>query len=138
LISFIEKDYEQLPYHRQQEQDHKRFDEAVEKEEDYRLFDEAVEKAIKMERDSFPLHKDFFTDFSDKKDQKRYYDRYFQKGMALYQAGQFTEAMPYILEVAQQGSAEAQIRLAHIYMNGEGVPKNVEESEYWLRQSRNH
>jgi len=102
------------------------------------LFDEAVEKAIKREGDRFPLHKNFFADFYGKKDQKRYYDRYFQEGMALYQAGQFTEAMPIILEVAQQGSAEAQIRLAHIYMNGEGVPKDVEKSEYWLRQSRKH
>jgi len=58
--------------------------------------------------------------------------------MALYQAGEFTQAMPYILEVAKQGSAKAQFRLSQMYLNGEGVAKDVEQSEYWLRQARDH
>ena len=103
-----------------------------------RLFDIEIDKSLRRERETFPLKGNIFVEFRDKTDMQKYYEHRFQLGMRLYQKAQFAEAKSYFLEAAHQGNTKAQFQLAHMYMNGEGMPKNIREANRWLDQARNN
>jgi len=45
------------------------------------------------------------------------------------------ESLGEVWDLAKEGDAEAQYRLARIYMRGEGVPQNPQEAGRWLREA---
>ncbi len=52
-----------------------------------------------------------------------------------YVAQDFAEAMKWYRKSADQGSAIAQLMLAQMYANGEGVDTNLDESAKWYRKA---
>ena len=57
----------------------------------------------------------------------------FDKGLAAYRAGNFTEALREWTPLAEQGNADAQFNLAFLYRNGQGVPRDNAEAGRWFR-----
>jgi TPR repeat protein len=44
--------------------------------------------------------------------------------------------MKWYKKAADQGYANAQLSLGQMYLNGEGVPKNEEEGNKWIRKTK--
>jgi len=55
------------------------------------------------------------------------------KGLAAYEAGDYTAALKNFLPLAEQGDLRSQVMLANIYASGQGVPQNYVEAEKWQR-----
>lgn len=62
-------------------------------------------------------------------------DSLFQKGKALFEKDDYTHAIPYLQQAAEQGNAEAQNFMAIAYQNGYGVTKDLFEAAKWLKKS---
>lgn len=59
----------------------------------------------------------------------------FDRGFAAYKAGQFRAALAEWYPLAKHGHASAQIALAVMYRNGEGVPQDFAEAARWHRRA---
>ena len=59
----------------------------------------------------------------------------FRKGLEYYKAGDYTNAVKYYKQAAEQGVADAQCNLGVCYEKGEGVAKNYTEAVKWYRKS---
>ncbi len=55
-----------------------------------------------------------------------------QKGKKAYQAGDYTTALTHIAPLAEQGVASAQVKLAHMYYRGHGVPQDYKLASKWI------
>jgi len=96
------------------------------------MFDAAIENALRIERETFPLKSNIIAEYHNKEEQDRHYEHLFKHGILLYQSGKFDKAIECFLNLAKQGYSKAQFKLALMYMNGEGVPKDSEQSNYWF------
>lgn len=47
----------------------------------------------------------------------------------------YSSAMTYFLKAAKQGHAEADVHIARLFLNGQGVPKDFEKAIEWLRKA---
>ena len=54
-----------------------------------------------------------------------------QKGLILKQHGQYGQAFPILLQLAENEFVRAQMELADMYAMGHGVIKNNDEAIYW-------
>ena len=54
-----------------------------------------------------------------------------QKGLVLKQHGQYAQAFPILLQLAENEFVRAQMELADMYAMGHGVIKNNYEAIYW-------
>lgn len=45
------------------------------------------------------------------------------------------EAVKWYRKAAEQGDADAQYVLGHCYLNGDGVPQNIEETLKWYTKA---
>ena len=59
----------------------------------------------------------------------------YQKGKAYYDKKQYSEAVPWFREAAEQGHAEAQYNLGECYYNGRGVTKGWIQAVAWYRKA---
>lgn len=59
----------------------------------------------------------------------------FDRGYAAYKAGNFAVALAEWYPLAKHGYASAQIALAVMYRNGEGVPQDFAEAARWHRRA---
>jgi TPR repeat protein len=59
----------------------------------------------------------------------------YDRGLAAYQRGDFTQAHSEWLDAAQQGMAQAQYRLADLYESGLGVNRDFLEATKWYRRA---
>ena len=59
------------------------------------------------------------------------------KGEEYYYAGNYTKAVKYFRQAAEQGYAAAQSNLGGMYYLGYGVQKNYTEGVKWLRKAAN-
>ena len=59
----------------------------------------------------------------------------YDDGTQAYMVGDFKKAFEIIKSIAEQGDASAQLDLASMYFNGEGVPKDNEEGVKWVRKA---
>jgi TPR repeat protein len=58
-----------------------------------------------------------------------------QKGVELYEQGNYTEAVKWWRKAAEKGNAKAQYNLGWCYANGQGVPQNYTEAVKWWRKA---
>ena len=61
----------------------------------------------------------------------------FQVGLHAYVNRDYQTAFIKLKPFAEQGNAEAQVFIGHMYVNGFGVSKDIEEAVAWYRQSAN-
>ena len=54
-----------------------------------------------------------------------------QQALVLKQHGQYGKAFPILLQLSENGFVRAQMELADMYFNGDGVMKNNDEAIYW-------
>jgi TPR repeat protein len=59
----------------------------------------------------------------------------YQQGIELYDKGYFIQAAQKFREVAKQGHAEAQFKLARMYFDGKGVTKDLNQTTKWYRKA---
>ncbi|MDR0543856.1 MAG: sel1 repeat family protein [Odoribacteraceae bacterium] len=59
----------------------------------------------------------------------------YERGRELFVSGNHKEAVKLLAEAAEQGHAQAQVRLADCYKEGKGVPANARESVAWLKKA---
>ncbi len=59
----------------------------------------------------------------------------FYKGVAAYNSGDYATALRELRPLAEQGMVDAQLNLAVMYNNGEGVPQDYTEAERWYRKA---
>ncbi len=59
----------------------------------------------------------------------------YQQGLQLYHAQNYKEAFPIILNEAKKGNKEAQYLLGTIYQEGNGIPKDIEKSNFWYKKA---
>ena len=52
------------------------------------------------------------------------FDDRFEEGVALYDLGEFSEALTVWMPLAMEGDARAQFQLGHLYRKGEGTEVN--------------
>ncbi|MBE0364884.1 hypothetical protein PULV_a3169 [Pseudoalteromonas ulvae UL12] len=58
-----------------------------------------------------------------------------QDGISFYQDGQFKEALAKFLEAAEQGDMHAQVNLAEMYRDGQGVEVDLIQAVFWYQQA---
>lgn len=49
-----------------------------------------------------------------------------QRGVELYQEGQYAQAIPYFQQAAKEGDAQAQLWVGYMYLNGKGVSQDAQ------------
>lgn len=59
----------------------------------------------------------------------------FQKGAALYQAKNYTEAFPLLKKASEKGQPKAMVALATMYVVGLGVTENKSEAFNWYKKA---
>lgn len=59
----------------------------------------------------------------------------FETGQKYYEKEEYEKALPYFKEAADGGYKKAQQRLAYCYMEGLGIEKDDEQSDYWFLKS---
>ena len=59
----------------------------------------------------------------------------FKKGMAAYEAGDYTTALKEWRPLAEKGNTDAQYGLGLIYDSGKGVPQDHTEAARWYRKA---
>lgn len=59
----------------------------------------------------------------------------FQNGQAAYQRGDYQTAREIWLPLAEQGDANAQLKLGQIYRLGEGVPRDYRIAAHWFAKA---
>ncbi len=59
----------------------------------------------------------------------------FADGLAAYDAGDYAAAVAEWRPLAEQGDAEAQLALAGLYADGQGVARDPERAVFWYRQA---
>lgn len=52
-----------------------------------------------------------------------------------WEQGKYDEALPFLKDLANEGSVGAAHHLAYIYGSGQGVKQNIEESAEWLARA---
>lgn len=57
------------------------------------------------------------------------------KGVEYYEVGDYTNALKYFQQAAEQGNAKAQYNLGVCYENGQGVLQNYTEAVKWYRKA---
>lgn len=50
----------------------------------------------------------------------------------LISAEQYSEALEFIFPLAKAGNVSAQLRLANMYYQGQGLEKNYDKATYWI------
>ncbi len=50
-------------------------------------------------------------------------------------SGQYRQALPPLIKLAEQGNNKAQYQLALLYLHGKSVKKSAKKAEYWLLQA---
>jgi TPR repeat protein len=55
--------------------------------------------------------------------------------MAPYWRGDYATAMRLLRPIADEGSADAQLRLGHMYASGQGVPQDDATAVTWFRKA---
>lgn len=58
-------------------------------------------------------------------------EQLYLEGKALYDAGDFTHAVPKLKAAAEKGNKKAQFRLGRCYDKGEGVAEDNQKAFYW-------
>jgi TPR repeat protein len=58
-----------------------------------------------------------------------------QKGADLYNAGRYSEALSKFMEIARLGNSDAQRRVATMYAEGKGTPRDYSQAIAWYRKS---
>ena len=61
----------------------------------------------------------------------------FNDGVNAYRNKDYRTAFTRLMPLAKQGNAFAQVLIGHMYVNGFGVSKDIEEAVAWYRQSAN-
>lgn len=59
----------------------------------------------------------------------------FDAGMAAYKSGDYATALRELRPLAEQGNAEAQRHLGHLYLKGLGVPQDYKEAIRWYSRA---
>lgn len=59
----------------------------------------------------------------------------FVAGMAAYKSGDYATAFRELKPLAEQGNAEAQRHLGHLYLKGLGVPQDYKEAIRWYSRA---
>ena len=54
-----------------------------------------------------------------------------QQALVFKEHGQYGKAFPILLQLSENGFVRAQMELADMYVNGQGVMKNNDEAIYW-------
>ncbi len=57
------------------------------------------------------------------------------EGVAAHKRGDYATALREFRVLAEQGLADAQYRLAHMYKSGQGVPQDYAEAVRWYRKA---
>ena len=58
-----------------------------------------------------------------------------QKGVELYEQGNYTETVKWLRKAAEQGDAKAQYYLGVCYLDGQGVSQSYAEAAKWCRKA---
>ena len=64
--------------------------------------------------------------------------RMFSEGLALYRAGDVSKAVPLLEPDARAGDAETAYALGELYLNGDGVGRNLSMSAGWFMRAVDH
>jgi TPR repeat protein len=59
----------------------------------------------------------------------------FQKAIQYFESKQYAKALPLLEELAKSGNKAAMYRLAYIYENGLGVPKDFKKAAHWYKEA---
>jgi TPR repeat protein len=59
----------------------------------------------------------------------------FRQGLASIARGKYEDAVPVVMQLAKDGVVEAQVTLGTLYAQGQGVPKDLNESARWHRKA---
>ena len=62
-------------------------------------------------------------------------EKFLEKGNTTFEAQKYESAVQYYTRAAEMGNAEAQYRLGCCYETGTGVEQDLNEAEFWIRQS---
>ena len=62
-------------------------------------------------------------------------EKFLEKGNTTFEAQKYESAVQYYTRAAELGNAEAQYKLGCCYETGTGVEQDLNEAEYWFRQS---
>jgi hypothetical protein len=61
----------------------------------------------------------------------------YSEAMQLYEAGEFSQALPLLEDLASGGDARAQYHLGMLYGLGQGVTRDDRKARHWLQRSAN-
>lgn len=56
-------------------------------------------------------------------------------GLKAYEAGDYATAFKEFMPLAETGQAPAQAAIGHMYLNGQGVPQDVNQAAIWLEKA---
>ena len=59
----------------------------------------------------------------------------YQKGYEFYEKNDYASAKEYFKKAAEQGNAEAQYRMGHLYFYGEGVSQDFRKAKTWFEKA---
>jgi len=59
----------------------------------------------------------------------------FKEGLAAYNAGNYEQAYEIFTPLAEAGDAKAQHLLGHMYIEGDGVERDVKQGLLWFRMA---
>lgn len=60
----------------------------------------------------------------------------YEKGLEFYYEWDFARAADWFQQAARKGHPEAQLKLATMYQDGQGVKKSEEQAKYWLQKAK--
>ena len=62
-------------------------------------------------------------------------DEAFQQAIRCFETQKYDEALPLLERLAQKGNKAAMYRLAWLYENGKGTPKDMQKAAYWYKKA---
>jgi TPR repeat protein len=64
--------------------------------------------------------------------------QWLEEACELFESGERTKSIKLFLKAASEGVPEAQVNLANIYDEGDGVKRDFEKARYWYKRAIKH
>ena len=61
--------------------------------------------------------------------------QWLEEACALFEAGDRTRSIELFQKAASEGNPQAQVNLANIYDDGDGVPRDFDKARYWYKRA---
>lgn len=99
------------------------------------LFNRAAEYMSQMEKENYCQRQNDVVDLNEV-DRRQLSEKIFKQGVNSYNEQQFNESVKYFERAAELGLRKAQIQLAKMYGEGDGIQKDVIKAQYWREMAK--